>query len=90
MSENELKKQQAIEECNALINDRVEILLHNLKAKENFKLYRQSIKDYSEHMDVDSYFQRLSEIHKEIFNNQIKKNTVNLKDYVNGLKLTGE
>ena len=56
MSEDEIKKQQAIEECNALINDRVEILLHNLKAKENFKLYRQSIKDYSEHMDVDSYF----------------------------------
>jgi hypothetical protein len=58
MTEEEQKEAEALEECNRLISNRVEVLLHHLRAKANFKLYRQSIKDYmkDENKDVNVYF----------------------------------
>ena len=47
-------------EYNDLQNQRVELLVHSLKAKQNFKKYRKSIEDYQKLNVTDSGFNNLN------------------------------
>jgi len=84
MTEEKKQEVTLVKEANHLVNERIEMLLHSLRSKENFKKYRNSLENYlsDEKSDVGAYFEKLSELHKEIFNNKLKKNTINLRDYV--------
>ena len=46
MNETEKNEVLLMREYNDLQNQRVEMLVHSLKAKQNFKKYRKSIDDY--------------------------------------------